>query len=71
MCALNFTLNWENCYGNSQLAESSYWKTDGGKNTSCSKFGSGVTAVEGDECSYCPAVSKTDEKCGLNEGTFY
>jgi hypothetical protein len=69
ICASNFSLNWEKCYGNFQHAESSFWKTDVGKNTSSSKFESGVSSVEDDECSDCPAVSKTDEKCGLNEGT--
>ena len=70
MCASDFALNWEKCYGNFQHAERSFRKTDGGKNTSSCKFESGVTSVEGDECSDCPAVSKTDEKCGWNEGTF-
>jgi hypothetical protein len=53
----------------SQHAESSFWKTHGGKNTSSSKFESQVTSVEDDEFSDCPAVSKTVEKCGLYEGT--
>jgi hypothetical protein len=66
----HFALNCEKYCGNFQHDESSFWKTDGGKNTSSSKFESGVTSVEGDECSDCPAVRKTDEKCGLNEGTF-
>lgn len=54
-------LNWEKCCGNFQYAESSFWRTDGGKNISSSKFESGVTSVEDVECSECPAVSKTDE----------
>ena len=45
------TLNWEKCYGNFQHAESSFWRTGGGKNTSSSKFESGVTSVEDVECS--------------------
>jgi len=61
MCTSNFALNCKKCCGNFQHAESSFWKTDAGKNTSSSKFESGVTSVEGDECSDCPAVSKTDE----------
>lgn len=35
----------------SQHAESSFWKTHGGKNTSSSKFESRVTSVEDDEFS--------------------
>jgi len=46
-----------------------FWKTDGGKNTSSSKFESGVTSVEDDECSDGPVVSKTIKKCGLYKGT--
>jgi len=63
--ASNFALNWEKCYGKFQHAENSFWKTDGGKDTSSSKFESGVAPVEDDECPDCPAVSKTDEMCGL------
>jgi hypothetical protein len=56
----DFTLNWEKCCKNFQHAETSFWKTDGGKSTSA-KLESGVTSFEDVECSECPAVSKTPE----------